>query len=634
MIDHVWQRGDSLSRLAVDHGFADWRRIWDNAANNAIRTTRGTPDNLQEGDIVRIPDREQGEDTAPTENETRFVRLGLPVGAVTIVDDNGNPRAQNTRRLAALQVSNLVTTSQLPANILQASTDRDNFKVEVVDTGETGNRIPANRTRVEILRPDLNPDGTFRRDAGGRIVFIAFNPERVITGGVDLRRVPGTNLFRSRYFRLVSDFEDFRARDGQTLLADHDPTELRIEILDQIVRVTYTTSGNEPLRAEATVGVDRLRFRVAMQAVRRTPGGALFNGLTLAEIHRHVCKWIRRTFSPVNMAPKLMPFPAVLAGTPAAAVRTDPNIVGVREVDPPENLVVLSNRGRNTANANERIRFRVRAGAKDVRVDFRTGAQPDDRTPRQIADLIAPTIRAAGFTVTVDDNARHARNLSRSADLLILDPAGERVIISEESTSPGSARTRIGVGRLNPVFVDLPDDLASWNTAIRTNRVLARNYRSGQDRIDCFLVGRMDGAVGAAWPRSRLQSAILQPLPPVLGMTIADSSTCKASNDVRASAPEGFVHSIDHEFGHVLIDMIHFNGLPQQLMTNAAASGIRNTVFESKRMADRVLTYREFGAVLVNPAETAVSRTGGIQDNLNPTQRARTTEAGAFIESF
>src|SRR5262245_24787588 len=125
MIEHVWQRGDSLSTLAIRHGFADWRRVWEHSANDPLRALRNTPDNIQIGDTVRIPDREQGESTAPTENETRFVRLGLPLASVAIVDDAGNPRSQHTRNLTTLEVSNLVTTSQLPTNHLQASTDRD-----------------------------------------------------------------------------------------------------------------------------------------------------------------------------------------------------------------------------------------------------------------------------------------------------------------------------------------------------------------------------------------------------------------------------------------------------------------------------------------------------------------------------
>lgn len=640
MIAHNWQRGDSLSQLAVDHGFADWRRIWDHAANAGLRGLRGTPDNIQVGDVVNIPDRVAGEDTAPTENETRFIRLGEPVGSVHIVDDGGRPRTEFARALDVLEVSNLVTTSQLPAGHLQASTDRDNFKIEVVDTGERGNRIPPDRTVVEILRPALNPDGTFQTDAAGNTVFVPFAPPRRITGGVDLRRVPGTNKFRSRYFRLVSDQEDFRVRDGRTLLADHDPADLRVEILDQLVRVTYTTSGGEPLRAEARVGRDELRFRLSVNVLRRAPGGALVNGLTLDEVRRHVLKWVRRTYAQCSMAPKLVDFFPLPAGTPAGATRTDPALVGVREIDPPENLVTLLNRNRNTARANERIRFRAQAGPRDVRVDFTTPAAAGARTPREIADECAAQLRAGGFEVDVADNAR-ATNFSRSCDLLIRDPDGNRVTISEERVTPAGARTRILVGRVRPDRLAVPSQGFNWDQGTSHVRALVRNYRkvtpfgAGEDRIDAFVAGRFDTTdLGVAWSRSAARSAIFRPVHPLRGTVCVVGRFMHAAVGEAAAAPEQQVHVLDHECGHVLLDMVHFNGFNVQLMTNAgAAPAQRNNVFESKRMADRVLTYREGFGEQANATETGLTRRS-FQDNLNPTQRARTRELAVYLEAF
>lgn len=636
MIQHPWEADDSLSQLAVDHGFADWRRIWEHTANDALSALRNTPANLQVGDIVEIPDRTEGEDTANTENETPFIRLGVPVASVCFVDDGGRPRDEFVTRLHVLEVSNLVTTRQLPTNHLTRSRDRDNFKIEVVDSGEVGNRIPANRTVVEALHPALNPDGTFQQDRNGDTVFIPFNPPRVITGGVDLKRVPGTNKFRSRYFRLVTDMEDFNIRNGRTLLTDHDPNDLRIEILDQIARVTYTSSTAEPLRDEAEVGRDERRFRITVQVLRRTPRGPVVDTLTLGEIERHVAKWVRRTYAAASMSPKLVAFPALPAGTPANSVRVDPNIVGVREVDPPENLVSIFNRNRNTARASERIHFRVRdeTGAKDVSVDYTTGTQPNDRTPRQIADLCAAQLTAGGvFSVDVVDNPR-TTNLARSCDLLIRDPAGNRVTISEERTRRGGARTRIGVGRLNPRRVALPGN-RFVAVGTRDNRLLARNYGSGPDRIDCFVIGRFrGGTLGFAFGRFHRRSPQLATLGPMRSIVMVDGRTAHAAASVNSSAPERYVHALDHEIGHVLLDIVHFNGFNVQLMTNAGASvNRRNRVRDSKRLADRIIPYREGDTEQLNAAGTRVTRRT-VRDNLNPTVRVRDQEFATFGENW
>lgn len=646
MTEHVWKVGDSLSQLAVTNGFADWRRIWDHAANNLIRFLRGTPDNLEVGDVVQIPDRTRGKDIAPTANETKFIRLGLPVASVHIVDDGGRPGDEFVRRVATLEVSNHITSKHLPPRHLKASPDRDNFKVEVVDSGESGNRIPANRTVVEALRPKLLANGDFQRDTARNIQYTAFTPPRRITGGVDLRRVPGTNKFRSRYLRLVMDWEDFRIRNGQTLLTDHDPTDLRVEILDQKVRVTYTSALAEPLRAEADVGRGERRFRLTMQIVRTIPGGALVGGLSIAEVQRHVAKWVRRTYAQANMAPKLVNFPALLPGTPAAAVRTVASVVGVREVDPPENLVSIFNRNRNTARANERIHFRVRAARKNVSVDYTTTAAGGDRTPQEIANRCATQLRKGGFTVTVAPNPLMT-SLAQSCDLLILDPAGQRVTISGEKTRPGGARTRIGVGRLKPRRpTDLPNSSANWSVGTRDVRVLARNYRSGANRIDCFIIDRFrrsDSATGAAWPRLHNRAAALRSTHPVLGIVLVDARVAHAANGIAHAAPEKDVHTIAHEYGHVLIDMAeHLKGRRywNQLMSIVGSSpdhyhGVR----ASKRLADWTLSYRDKASEqIVTNATTGRQRVkkfvGGIRDDLNPTQRVRNQEFGTYGQNW
>lgn len=48
--------GDTMSQIAVDHGFSDWRVIWDDPANAGLRAQRPDPDKIFPGDQVFIPD--------------------------------------------------------------------------------------------------------------------------------------------------------------------------------------------------------------------------------------------------------------------------------------------------------------------------------------------------------------------------------------------------------------------------------------------------------------------------------------------------------------------------------------------------------------------------------------------------
>src|SRR6185503_574455 len=138
------------------------------------------------------------DDAGPTEMEHPFEILGAPPAMICFVDDGGNPLTPYAKRLETLQVSYFVTSNQLPAGWLQASTDRRNFKIEVVDTGAKGDTIKA---EVEAKKPVLDAKGKPKMDAAGEIEFESFNPPRKMD--VELKKVPkAPHLFRSRYLRL------------------------------------------------------------------------------------------------------------------------------------------------------------------------------------------------------------------------------------------------------------------------------------------------------------------------------------------------------------------------------------------------------------------------------------------------
>ncbi len=54
--EHRVQQGESLYTIAKQHGFLNWRTIYDAPENDALRDARPNPQVLQPGDVVIIPD--------------------------------------------------------------------------------------------------------------------------------------------------------------------------------------------------------------------------------------------------------------------------------------------------------------------------------------------------------------------------------------------------------------------------------------------------------------------------------------------------------------------------------------------------------------------------------------------------
>ncbi|EYF02879.1 LysM peptidoglycan-binding domain-containing protein [Chondromyces apiculatus] len=76
---HVVQPGESLSSIAKQHGFADWRALYDHPANVKLRSARPNPDLIHPGDKVFIPDKKPSALTAATDKSHTFkVKTGKP----------------------------------------------------------------------------------------------------------------------------------------------------------------------------------------------------------------------------------------------------------------------------------------------------------------------------------------------------------------------------------------------------------------------------------------------------------------------------------------------------------------------------------------------------------------------------
>jgi N-acetylmuramoyl-L-alanine amidase len=93
-VSYIVRSGDHLSKIAAEHGFADWRPIYDHPHNAALRRRRPDPSLLFPGDRIYIPEREAKALPAPTGREARFrAHRATATLQLTIIDAAGAPRA-------------------------------------------------------------------------------------------------------------------------------------------------------------------------------------------------------------------------------------------------------------------------------------------------------------------------------------------------------------------------------------------------------------------------------------------------------------------------------------------------------------------------------------------------------------
>jgi len=66
------KQGDHLSGIADQHGFADYKKIWDHPQNADLKKKRKNPNVLFPGDQLYIPDKETKDYSKPTDQRHKF----------------------------------------------------------------------------------------------------------------------------------------------------------------------------------------------------------------------------------------------------------------------------------------------------------------------------------------------------------------------------------------------------------------------------------------------------------------------------------------------------------------------------------------------------------------------------------
>ncbi|MEO6800582.1 MAG: peptidoglycan-binding domain-containing protein [Rhodanobacter sp.] len=74
---HVVGAGECISSIAQEHGHV-WNTLWDHPANAALKSARGDPNVLLEGDQLTVPPLRVREESCAVDQRHRFVRKGVP----------------------------------------------------------------------------------------------------------------------------------------------------------------------------------------------------------------------------------------------------------------------------------------------------------------------------------------------------------------------------------------------------------------------------------------------------------------------------------------------------------------------------------------------------------------------------
>lgn len=570
--------GDSLCNIAYLNGFGDCKPLREEPANAYILNRTEDPGQLHPGDVVTIPEFQIRDESGGTEATHKYVRRGT-LAMLRFVHGSASATVAGDATLSFLNVSNFVTNKAgtpdgnvaFPGSGVRsfnsdADKDPDVFKVEVLDIKATGDLD----VELEMLKP--------KYDAAGKLNGHERFPGAV-RGPRQLKTVASkqgfTKRFRSCYLRLVVDPGDKAAAPDQTLLASdmHDAGDSKVEILDQTVKAFYeikTCPMNPKCRSTVVlpIGQDRRRIRLAINVLRKAPGGDPV--VPIADAERRVWTWFRRVYAQANIAPKL--------------------VQATRAIDPVENLISISNDSGLSARGDGQIGFTIHASGKPDQVVGPITPAAND-TPIKTARALAALVRAP-FKAEVSENpARFVDPVSRkSADIVITEQGGARVTLTiGVPIANRDTRQTISIGVVNPLALEswaVPNGNNNWNAGSLQQRTVLKNYDShvstADDTVDIFVV---DTVTGGNRGEAMMSNHRIDPQRP--STTKVKWSAFLISSTMNAG--DGNPFSFPHEVGHVSGEVVHATGANAQLMRNGTSG--TNAVGGSKRIRDGAVTY-------------------------------------------
>lgn len=578
--------GDSLCSIAYERGYGNCTALRAEPANVGIIKRTDDPCQVKPGDIVTIPEKVEKEVDGSTEQKHKFVKRGR-LASIRFVHGSKDLPVASDSTLPNLNVSNFVTNragNEVNSNSFpdenernfnaDADADKDAFKVEVLDIRGSGELDVV----LEALRPIYNA-------AGAVTGHKPFPTPRKLEAKAS--KQGATKRFRTAYLRLVTDADkDQKAAEKQTLLTSdmHKDGDKKVEILDQLVKAFYEIpSCPETPKcksiAKVPIGTDRRRIRLAIHILRDKPkkiGGTEI--VDPADAERRLWTWFRRTYAQASIAPKLMT---------------------IRVVDPPANLIAISDTVGTVALGTETLGFRINASGKPSQVigPIKPAA---GRTPKQTAQQLAALVLAP-YKAEVSENSARLDSTSdnlKSCDIVITETSGERVTLDQPQT-PALGQT-LSIGIVDPINVPRAPGTFS-NVGTIEQRTLYKNYDTGDNLVDVFVcenvlkAGSADSVRGTATLSGHTRNPKRPTATKVKCSVLMSKDTLNAGDANPFTFPHEFGH-VAGEVGHTIDDSAGVDVLKFQLMMGSGTSS-NNDVEGSKRIRDGATRYNPEGDV-------------------------------------
>jgi hypothetical protein len=541
-------------------GFLDCAPLRAEPANAAFLTR-----DLQDGDVVTVPDVVTKEENRPSEKRHRFQLKTAPPVLIRYTHGSPDKPYREDATETVLNVSNIQTDKGGPNGQVAFPTatvfdqaghvDLDAFKIEIVDP-RAGGTV---KSTLQALKPVLLPDGTISKHEP----FTGAELNRRKTE-ITCKSVPSKVCFRSPYLRLVVDDADKAARSAQTLLTTDlaDGTggdDDKIEILDQLVEASYVRKkcpGGTKCRVftRLPIGSDHKRVRVAPHILQDAGGVRIVDPVLL---RKRILNYVRQLYAQADMKVNI--------------------IANIDDVPLPANLIAIADANGQRAVGGQAIRVRVRIDATvDVEASITTVV---DALPIDTATALAAAITAvvpAGTKVVPSRNPPLRGQTIGSADVLVGDPRTQRVRL--DILDAADVRHPVAIGQLaTPSVPDFDNNNAHVGTI--EERVLVKNYDTGSDRIDLFIVETLgSGALGEAFIPHAALAVERQPIASMNNTALVFADTVRQNDHFHTTIP--------HEMGHILMDANHAVVATEMMGAGSPVGANERVVRGPKRISD------------------------------------------------
>ncbi len=133
MPDYKVKQGDCLSSIALRYGLK-WEKIWKHPKNSNLREKRKNPNVLFPGDLLFVPEKEEKQESAATEQKHRFKVKGVPSKLILVLkDEEDKPR------------TNVSYNLDIDGQLFSGKTD---------GTGKLEHSIPPNAKKGKLMIED------------------------------------------------------------------------------------------------------------------------------------------------------------------------------------------------------------------------------------------------------------------------------------------------------------------------------------------------------------------------------------------------------------------------------------------------------------------------------------------------